>query len=136
MVAFIATNADGMGDRATNDGGTTDRLRTLKSTMAANRMMTEKMHTIVVISARIPDMNPRDDDSFGYPPVARDLQTLMMIVASSAGIKNPTEETDNHAQVTPLWVLGEDRGCRCGRRETYRLGLISRLSPRLRSERR
>ena len=49
----------------------------------------EDMHTIAV---EIPDFNPRDDE-FGYPPVARDLQ---LVIRSSAGIKNPSEE-GNHA---------------------------------------
>ena len=49
----------------------------------------EDMHTIAV---EIPDFNPRDDE-FGYPPVARDLQ---LVIRSSAGIKNPSEQ-GNHA---------------------------------------
>ena len=100
-VVFIATNADGMGDPATNDGGTV---------IAADVEIDDGGEIdgeddAVVISARIPDMNPRDD-SFGYPGQG---QTLMMIVASSAGIKNPTEETDNSTGYAIVGA-GEDRG--------------------------
>ncbi len=42
----------------------------------------------VVISARIPDMNPADDDE-GYPLTG---QQLVMVVEKSAGIRNPSEE--------------------------------------------
>ena len=42
---------------------------------------------VVVISAKIPDMDPRDD-YYGYPGVG---QTLTMVVRTSAGIKNPSE---------------------------------------------
>ena len=42
---------------------------------------------VVVISAKIPDMDPRDD-YYGYPGVG---QTLTMVVRISAGIKNPSE---------------------------------------------
>ena len=42
---------------------------------------------VIVISAKIPDMDPRDD-YYGYPGVG---QTLTMVVRTSAGIKNPSE---------------------------------------------
>ena len=59
----------------------------------------------MVISARIPDMDPRDD-SFGYPVQG---QTLMMIVSSSAEIENPTEATSNSTGYAIVGA-GEDRG--------------------------
>ena len=58
-----------------------------------------------MISARIPDMDPRDD-SFGYPASG---QTLIMIISKSADIKNPTEQGQQR-QVTPS----------CGRRRRPR----------------
>ena len=100
-VVFIATNADGMGTGATNDGGTV---------IAAEVEIDdggeiEGEDDAVVISARIPDMDPRDDN-FGYPVQG---QTLMMIVASSAGIKNPTEAKSNSTGYAIVGA-GEDRG--------------------------
>ena len=50
-------------------------------------------------------MDPRDD-SFGYPVQG---QTLMMIVSSSAEIKNPTEATSNSTGYAIVGA-GEDRG--------------------------
>ena len=107
-VVFIATNADGTGDPATNDGGTV--------TAAAVEIDDggeignpdpdkEDDEDAVVISARIPDMDPRDD-SFGYPVQG---QTLMMIVSSSAEIENPTEAKSNSTGYA-IVRAGEDRG--------------------------
>ena len=107
-VVFIATNADGTGTSATNDGGTV--------TAAAVEIddggeignpdpNEDDDEDAVVISARIPDMDPRDD-SFGYPVKG---QTLMMIVSSSAEIKNPTEATSNSTGYAIVGA-GEDRG--------------------------
>ena len=100
-VVFIATNAEGMGTPATNDGGTV---------IAADVEIDDGGEIdgeadAVVISARIPDMDPRDD-SFGYPLQG---QTLMMIVASSAGIKNPTEAKSNSTGYA-IVDAGDDRG--------------------------
>ena len=107
-VVFIATNADGTGNPATNDGGTV--------TAAAVEIddggeignpdpNEDDDEDAVVISARIPDMDPQDD-SFGYPVKG---QTLMMIVSSSAEIKNPTEATSNSTGYAIVGA-GEDRG--------------------------
>ena len=107
-VVFIATNADGTGNPATNDGGTV--------TAAAVEIddggeignpdpNEDDDEDAVVISARIPDMDPRDD-SFGYPVQG---QTLMMIVSSSAEIENPTEATSNSTGYAIVGA-GEDRG--------------------------
>ena len=100
-VVFIATNADGMGTRATNDGGTV----TAAAVEIDDGGEIGDEDDAVVISARIPDMDPRDD-SFGYPEQG---QTLMMIVASSAEIKNPTEATSNSTGYAIVGA-GEDRG--------------------------
>ena len=100
-VVFIATNADGTGTRATNDGGTV----TAAAVEIDDGGKIGEEDDAVVISARIPDMDPRDD-SFGYPVKG---QTLKMIVSSSAGIKNPTEKTDNSTGYA-IVAAGEDRG--------------------------
>ena len=100
-VVFIATNADGTGTRATNDGGTV----TAAAVEIDDGGEIDGEDDAVVISARIPDMDPRDD-SFGYPVQG---QTLMMIVASSAGIENPTEATSNSTGYAIVGA-GEDRG--------------------------
>ena len=100
-VVFIATNADGTGTRATNDGGTV----TAAAVEIDDGGEIGEEDAAVVISARIPDMDPRDD-TFGYPVQG---QTLMMIVASSAGIKNPTEATSNSTGYAIVGA-GEDRG--------------------------
>ena len=98
-VVFIATNADGTGTRATNDGGTV----TAAAVEIDDGGEIDGEDDAVVISARIPDMDPRDDN-FGYPVQG---QTLMMIVSSSAGIKNPTEETDNSTGYAIVGAGGE-----------------------------
>ena len=100
-VVFIATNADGTGTRATNDGGTV----TAAAVEIDDGGEIDGEDDAVVISARIPDMDPRDD-SFGYPVQG---QTLMMIVASSAGIENPTEATSNSTGYAIVGA-GDDRG--------------------------
>ena len=100
-VVFIATNADGTSDGATNDGGTV----TAAAVEIDDGGEIDGEDDAVVISARIPDMDPRDD-SFGYPVQG---QTLMMIVSSSAGIKNPTEATSNSTGYAIVGA-GEDRG--------------------------
>ena len=61
-VVFIATNADGTGATATNDGGTV----TAAAVEIDDGGEIGDEDDAVVISARIPDMDPRDD-SFGYP---------------------------------------------------------------------
>ena len=100
-VVFIATNADDMGTPETNDGGTV----TAAAVEIDDGGEIDGEDDAVVISARIPDMDPRDDN-FGYPVQG---QTLMMIVASSAGIKNPTEATSNSTGYA-IVAAGEDRG--------------------------
>ena len=100
-VVFIATNADGTGTRATNDGGTV----TAAAVEIDDGGEIDGEDDAVVISARIPDMDPRDD-SFGYPVRG---QTLMMIVASSAEIENPTEAKSNSTGYAIVGA-GEDRG--------------------------
>ena len=100
-VVFIATNADGTGTRATNDGGTV----TAAAVEIDDGGEIDGEDDAVVISARIPDMDPRDD-SFGYPVQG---QTLMMIVSSSAGIENPSEATSNSTGYAIVGA-GEDRG--------------------------
>ena len=100
-VVFIATNANGTGNRVTNDGGTV----TAAAVEIDDGGEIDGEDDAVVISARIPDMDPRDDN-FGYPGQG---QTLMMIVASSAGIKNPTEATSNSTGYA-IVSAGEDRG--------------------------
>ena len=100
-VVFIATNADGTGTRATNDGGTV----TAAAVEIDDGGEIDGEDDAVVISARIPDMDPRDD-SFGYPVQG---QTLMMIVASSAEIENPTEAKSNSTGYAIVGA-GEDRG--------------------------
>ena len=100
-VVFIATNADGTGTRATNDGGTV----TAAAVEIDDGGEIDGEDDAVVISARIPDMDPRDDN-FGYP---RQGQTLMMIVASSAEIENPTEAKSNSTGYAIVGA-GEDRG--------------------------
>ena len=100
-VVFIAKNPDGTGTRATNDGGTV----TAAAVEIDDGGEIDGEDDAVVISARIPDMDPRDDN-FGYP---RQGQTLMMIVASSAGIKNPTEAKSNSTGYAIVGA-GEDRG--------------------------
>ena len=100
-VVFIATNADGTGDPATNDGGTV----TAADVEIDDGGEIDGEDDAVVISARIPDMDPRDD-RFGYPVQG---QTLMMIVASSAEIENPTEATSNSTGYAIVGA-GEDRG--------------------------
>ena len=110
-VVFIATNADGTGTRATNDGGTV----TAAAVEIDDGGEIDGEDDAVVISARIPDMDPRDDN-FGYPVQG---QTLMMIVSSSAEIENPTEANEQQHR---LRHCGRRRGPgRCGRHETYRL---------------
>ena len=107
-VVFIAMNADGTGDRETNDGGTvTAAAVEIDDGGEIGNPDPDKDddEDAVVISARIPDMDPRDDN-FGYPVQG---QTLMMIVASSAGIKNPTEATSNSTGYAIVGA-GEDRG--------------------------
>ena len=107
-VVFIATNADGMGVRETNDGGTVTAaaVEIDDGGEIGNPDPTKDAdEDAVVISARIPDMDPRDDN-FGYPVKG---QTLMMIVSSSAGIKNPTEATSNSTGYAIVGA-GEDRG--------------------------
>ena len=107
-VVFIATNANGTGTRETNDGGTVTAaaVEIDDGGEIGNPDPTKDAdEDAVVISARIPDMNPRDD-SFGYPVQG---QTLMMIVSSSAGIKNPTEATSNSTGYAIVGA-GEDRG--------------------------
>ena len=107
-VVFIAMNADGTGDRATNDGGTVTAadVEIGDGGEIGNPDPTKDAdEDAVVISARIPDMDPRDD-YFGYP---RQGQTLIMIVDSSAEIKNPTEETSNSTGYAIVGA-GEDRG--------------------------
>ena len=100
-VVFIAKNPNGTGTRATNDGGTV----TAAAVEIDDGGEIDGEEDAVVISARIPDMDPRDDN-FGYP---RQGQTLMMIVDSSAGIKNPTEATSNSTGYAIVGA-GEDRG--------------------------
>ena len=100
-VVFIATNADGTGTSATNDGGTV----TAAAVEIDDGGEIDGEDDAVVISARIPDMDPRDD-SFGYPVQG---QTLMMIVASSAGIENPTEAKSNSTGYAIVGA-GDDRG--------------------------
>ena len=100
-VVFIATNADGTLTKATNDGGTV----TAAAVEIDDGGEIDGEDDAVVISARIPDMDPRDD-SFGYPVQG---QTLIMIVDSSAGIKNPTEATSNSTGYA-IVEAGDDRG--------------------------
>ena len=107
-VVFIATNADGMGVRETNDGGTVTAAAVEIDDGGEIRNPDpneEDDEDAVVISARIPDMDPRDDN-FGYPVQG---QTLMMIVSSSAEIENPTEATSNSTGYAIVGA-GEDRG--------------------------
>ena len=107
-VVFIATNDDGTGDRLTNDGGTVTAADVeIDDGGEIGNPDPDKDddEDVVVISARIPDMDPRDDN-FGYP---RQGQTLMMIVDSSAGIKNPTEAKSNSTGYAIVGA-GEDRG--------------------------
>ena len=87
-VIFSATGGTpstaGTPSSTTGDGGTFDA--SAVEIDDGGKIGTEE--DVVVISAKIPDMDPRDD-YYGYPG---DGQTLTMVVRTSAGIKNPSEE--------------------------------------------
>ena len=87
-VIFSATGGTpstaGTPSSTTGDGGTFDA--SAVEIDDGGKIGTEE--DVVVISARIPDMDPRDD-YYGYPGVG---QTLTMVVRTSAGIKNPSEQ--------------------------------------------
>ena len=87
-VIFSATGGTpstaGTPSSTTGDGGTFDAAAV--EIDDGGKIGTEE--DVVVISAKIPDMDPRDD-YYGYPG---DGQTLTMVVRTSAGIKNPSEQ--------------------------------------------
>ena len=87
-VIFSATGGTpstaGTPSSTTGDGGTFDA--SAVEIDDGGKIGTEE--DVVVISAKIPDMDPRDD-YYGYPGVG---QTLTMVVRTSAGIKNPSEQ--------------------------------------------
>jgi hypothetical protein len=87
-VIFSATGGTpstaGTPSSTTGDGGTFDAAAV--EIDDGGKIGTEE--DVVVISAKIPDMDPRDD-YYGYPGVG---QTLTMVVRTSAGIKNPSEQ--------------------------------------------
>ena len=87
-VIFSATDGTpstaGTPSSTTGDGGTFDA--SAVEIDDGGKIGTEE--DVVVISAKIPDMDPRDD-YYGYPGVG---QTLTMVVRTSAGIKNPSEQ--------------------------------------------
>ena len=99
-VVFIAMGGTAEEDRATNDGGPVSAA----SVEIDDGGEIDGEEDAVVISARIPDMNPRTEGTnpFGYPVMG---QTLVMIVETSAEVKNPTEESKNS---TGYAIIGAD----------------------------
>ena len=113
-VVFIAMGGTDTQRRATNDGGTVTAAEVEiddggKIVRADDPATTDEDESrtdedVVVISARIPDMDPRDDN-FGYPASG---QKLVMIIDKAADIKNPTEQSDNSVGYSIL-QSGDDR---------------------------
>ena len=113
-VVFIAMGGTDAQRRATNDGGTVTAAEVEiddggKIVRADDPATTDEDESrtdedVVVISARIPDMDPRDDN-FGYPASG---QKLVMIIDKAADIKNPTEQSDNSVGYSIL-QSGDDR---------------------------
>ena len=113
-VVFIAMGGTNAQRRATNDGGTVTAAAVEiddggKIVRADDPATTDEDESrtdedVVVISARIPDMDPRDDN-FGYPASG---QKLVMIIDKAADIKNPTEQSDNSVGYSIL-QSGDDR---------------------------
>ena len=113
-VVFIAMGGTVAQRRATNDGGTVTAAAVEiddggKIVRADDPATTDEDESrtdedVVVISARIPDMDPRDDN-FGYPASG---QKLVMIIDKAADIKNPTEQSDNSVGYSIL-QSGDDR---------------------------
>ena len=91
-VIFSATGGTpstaGTPSSTTGDGGTFDAAAVEIDDGGKIGTGEDVEEDVVVISAKIPDMDPRDD-YYGYPGVG---QTLTMVVRTSAGIKNPSEQ--------------------------------------------